>query len=365
MDLLANPWRGIGLPADADIAQCDLPPDAIDPGDLLAHCPAAAATPLRHVPQLARELGINELLLKDESQRMGLGSFKALGAAWVIARAAVEQLPGDVASATPAQIAKALDGRVYACASAGNHGLSLAAGARIFGAGAIIYLPESAPRAFARRLQALGAEVVHPGGDYEASMARAAADAEANGWILLSDSSWPGYVELPARVMQGYQVAAQEIVDALEPPPTHVFLQAGVGGFAAAMAAVFRNAWGDDPCIVVVEPERALALHDSIRAGRVCHARGPASNMGRLDCKEPSHLALGELARAADWFLGISDHAATRATDCLAEHGITTTPSGAAGVAGAMIAAHQATAIGLDANSRVLAFVSEGAEDSN
>lgn len=363
MDVLHNPYRGPGLPPSAGVADGDVSIDPTQPLALLARCPAAAVTPLHAHPDPSGTFGVGSLLLKDERARMGLGSFKALGAAYAIAREAARRADGPDGPADHGRMARALDGAVYACASAGNHGLSMAAGARIFGATAIIYLADSVPEAFAERLRRLDAQVVRPGGDYAQAMARVAADAAHNGWTLLSDSSWPGYIDLPCRVMEGYLVMGTEVVDALEQPPTHIFLQAGVGGLAAAMTALFRDRWGDAPIIVVVEPERAPALIDSIRAGRPVAATGAASNMGRLDCKEPSHLALGALARGADHFVTITDDQAAATADRLATHGFATTPSGAAGVAALEHAGTQRKALALTPASRILAFLSEGPED--
>lgn len=363
MDLLPNPYRGTGLPPTVNMAQGAVFTNVSEPIDLLTRCPIVAATPLHEMAELASDLGIESLLLKDESHRMGLGSFKALGAAYVIAREAHRRMNAGDGAPLGEDMAGALRNTVYACASAGNHGLSVAAGARLFGAGAVIYLDEAVPEAFADRLRALDAEVVRSGSDYAASMEAVAEDAGRNGWILLSDSSWPGYVDLPARVMEGYLVMGEEVVQALERAPTHVFLQAGVGGLAAAMTALFRARWGDAPTIVVVEPAFAPALIESIRAGAPVKTSGPVSIMGRLDCKEPSHLALAELAHRADWFVTIDDEQAATAVSLLGRHGIETTASGAAGVAAVQHAGEEGNRLGLGAASRVLAFVTEGRED--
>lgn len=323
-------------------------------GELLAHCPAHAATPLLDLDSLAAELRIARLHVKDERGRMGLGSFKALGAAYVIARAAAEAMTGD----TPEDWANALEGRVFVTASAGNHGLSVAAGARVFGAKAVIYLAQSVPESFAERLRAMGAEVERAGATYEESMDAAAAAAETSG-ILLSDSSWPGYEELPLRVMEGYLQLAAETVSQIDAVPTHIVLQAGVGGFAAAVAAHARAAWGDAPMIIVVEPEAAPALIESIRAGTPVTTEGPVSRMGRLDCKTPSMIALAGLSRDADLFVTLSEEEAARAVSRLAEFGLQSTPSGVAGLA-ALLSGR----VPLDAESRALVFLSEGAEDA-
>lgn len=364
MDLLQNPFRGPGLPQSAGLAAGDLSLDPTEPLALLARCPVAAPTPLHEHPDPARTFGIESLLLKDERGRMGLGSFKALGAAYMIAREAARRADGPDGPADREHMAHALDDAVYACASAGNHGLSVAAGARLFGATAIIYLADSVPEAFADGLRRLDAEVIRPGGDYAHAMATVAADAARNDWTLLSDSSWPGYTDLPRRVMEGYLVMGAEVVDTLAEPPTHIFLQAGVGGLAAAMTALFRDRWGDAPAVVVVEPDRAPALIESIRAGRPLATTGAASNMGRLDCKEPSHLALGALARDADHFVTITDEQAAATVNRLAAHGFDTTQSGAAGVAALEYADAQRGTLDLTPESRILAFLSEGRDNA-
>ena len=353
MSVLVNPHRGTGLPQVLQEGAVLPSTDAGAVAALLAQCPAAEETPLRDAPDLAAEAGVAAAWLKDERGRMGLGSFKALGAAYAIAREA---------AAAGGDMALALRGRTFVAASAGNHGLSVAAGARIFGARAVIYLAETVPEGFAARLRGKGAEVVRAGAIYEASMAAAMQAADAEGWTLLSDSSWPGYLELPYRVMEGYLQLAAEAVAQVPDVPTHIFLQAGVGGMAAAVAAYARAIWGDAPRIVVVEPEAAPALMEAVRAGRVVTAPGPVSAMGRLDCKEASLIALAGLARDADAFLTVSEAAAQDAVGRLARLGIATTPSGGAGSAGLFVGEEERAALGLNAASRVLAVISEGVE---
>lgn len=342
---LQNSWRGHGLSAAA------LAPlaDAGAVTALLSRCPAHAPTPLRDMPSLATELGVARIHLKDERQRMGLGSFKALGAAHAIAH--------EAAAGANTDFRDALTGRVYVAASAGNHGLSVAAGARVFGARAVIYLSAAVPEAFAERLRTKGAEVVRAGADYEASMRAASDAAQSQGWTLLSDSSWPGYTELPLRVMEGYLQLPAEVVMQIGTAPSHILLQAGVGGLAAAVAAHARHVWGGGPQIIIVEPQAAPALMDAIHSGHVVDATGPASCMGRLDCKTASMIALSGLARDADVFVTISEADAMRAAELLAAHGMPTTPSGAAGVA-ALVAG-----LDLPEDAHVLAIISEGPED--
>jgi len=335
--------RGIA-PALAD---APLPADDAGPAlALLARCPVAAQTPLVDANDLAAQAQVGALWVKDERTRMGLGSFKALGAAYVIAHLAQQ---GDVT------------GRVFVTASAGNHGLSVAAGAAAFGAQAVVYIARTVPEGFVERLRGHGARVVREGAVYEDSMAAAAQAADANGWTLLSDSSWPGYTELPHRLMEGYLAMAHEAAVQVPGVPTHVFLQAGVGGMAAAVAAHVRRVWGDGPVIVVVEPDRAPALRNSVRAGRVVVAPGAESNMGRLDCKEPSLIALAGLMRDADAFVTITDDAVADTLPRLMAAGLATSPSGGAGLAVLFRSdAQQRGTLALTIDSRVLCFLSEG-----
>ncbi len=360
---LHNPFRGHGLPpavlSDGSMADGEIVTDGTAANALFALCPAAHRTPLETRPDLAEALGIGALWLKDERSRMGLGSFKALGAAFAIARAA----DAAVRSGAAGSHDTALNGQTYVCASAGNHGLSMAAGAALFGADAVVLLSQTVPENFAERLRGKGASVIRHGSTYEESMAEAVRLAAAKGWNLLSDSSWVGY-DAPARdVMEGYLIMGAEAARQVPEPPTHIFLQAGVGGMAAAAAAAARTAWGDAPNIIVVEPDRAPALLESIRAGRPVVTSGDVSNMGRLDCKEPSHLALKYLAKAADRFMLVSDAEASETTGWLAAAGIASSPSGTGGVTGLRRAMKTPEAFGLEGTSRVLVIISEGAAD--
>ena len=359
MRFIANPLRGAGLPAGIDIADGEVCTDAAAAIALYKLCPAAHKTPLTTLSALAADLGLGPISVKDERERMGLGSFKALGAAHAIAKLAAKK----VTEGSAADYGDALKGETFVCASAGNHGLSVAAGARIFGANAAVYLADPVPEDFADRLRAKGADVVRAGATYEDSMEAAARDAQANGWRLLSDSSWIGYSDPARDVMEGYLIMAAEAADAIPAPPTHIFLQAGVGGLAAACAAMTRERWGDAVHICVVEPEVAPALIESIEAGKPVTTEGAVSSMGRLDCKEPSHLALKYLAREADGFMTVTEAEAADAVTLYGKHGIATSPSAAAALAGLVTAKAAGAIDGLAENARILLYVSEGAID--
>ena len=316
---------------------------------LLAKCPVHGATPLNSV-----ELGVAEIVVKNEAARMRMGSFKALGGAYAVA-----QIICDVAGVSNPSLARDYSKTMtFITASAGNHGLSVATGTRIFGSRAVVLLPDAVPSGFARRIAAAGAKVIK-GGSYDDCVRDAIRMADDNGWLHLSDGSWPGYVDRPALILEGYTVLADECRSAFERNgtwPTHVFLQAGVGGLAAAVAANIREVWPQQPQIIVVEPDRAACLRNSIMAGNLVESVGPVSNMGRLDCKNASIIAYESLRGDADIFVTVTDEAAEAALTRLERHGFATTPSGAAGLAGFIEYAPSAEA-------RCLVIVSEGPKD--
>jgi diaminopropionate ammonia-lyase len=327
------------------------------PMAMLRSCPAYAPTALIRHPELAAINGLAELFIKDESARMRLGSFKALGGAYAVAQM-ISDAAGtpDLDSSTARDMARTM---TFITASAGNHGLSVAAGGRIFGARAVIFLSDAVPEEFANRIRSMGADVVRVNGSYEDSVAEAIAAADANGWLLLADGSWPGYIERPALVMEGYTVLAEECRKEFEQSglwPSHVFLQAGVGGLAAAVSGHIREYWAEQPQIIVVEPDAAPCLQESIRAGEMTRAEGELSNMGRLDCKDASLIAYEALSADADIFVTISDAAASAAVDLLAGHDINTTPSGAASYAALR-------EVNPGSDSRCLLIVTEGPEE--
>ncbi len=308
---------------------------------LLHACPKYAETPLLYF----EKFGQWPLFAKDETARMGLGSFKALGGVYAVAQLisalwkrekGTELAAVEYKNDTVRTFAKSL---TFVCASAGNHGLAVASGANIFGAKARIHLASNVPAAFISRLKDKGAEVIISGNTYEESVAAAIADADLNKGILLADGSWKGYTGPPALVMEGYTVLAEEARSQFESFgvwPTHVFLQAGVGGMAAAIAYMIRENWPEQPKIVIVEPQAAPCLRESNLAGKLITVNGPVSNMGRLDCKTPSIISLDVINQCADYFVVISDEDANAAVDLARENGIQTTPSGAAGLAAVM-----------------------------
>ena len=352
-EIITNPFFSKGLPADNGIDLVSTNVESVR--ELLKHCPRADRTPLSISPQLANKIGVQNIWFKDERERMGLGSFKALGAAYVIASHAAKVTPIE----SPFEVwEKSLNGTTYVTASAGNHGLSLAAGARLFGAKAVIYFSKTVPQTFAEKIKSYGAEVVINGNNYEESMSHAQKAAEDNNWILLSDVTWEGY-DMGLKVMEGYLAAAAEAYEDCPQIPTHIFLQCGVGGFAASMAAYARKIYGNDPKIIIVEPTKAPVVIESIKAGRAVEVKGDVSNMGRLDCKTPSTRALSSLARTSTHFMTITDEDAYDCLDELSKYGFATSPSGGAGYAGLIDAMKHNNKLDLNSSSDVMLFLTE------
>jgi len=300
-------------------------------------CPRHAVTPLRtiHIDGVA-------VRFKDEGARFGIGSFKALGGVYAImrslcdlhesrtgARPSIEALFEDPQRAAHAKVD-------FVCASAGNHGIAVATGAALLGARARVHLSDDVPEDFAARLRARGAQVVRSGTDYQQSLDAALSDATDSGARLIADTAWDGYVDVPAGIMEGYTMVGEELVDAFTAEdrwPSDVYLQAGVGGLAGALTWHIRHRWAVQPRIVIVEPEAAPCLAASAAGGTVATVTGPASSMGRLDCKSASPLAVHALRDADVDYLAVSDAAAETAVKRLAGFGVSTTPSGGAGFA--------------------------------
>lgn len=312
-----------------------------------------APTPLRDLAPLAAETGIGELHYKDEGSRFTLRSFKALGGAY-----AVDRLVAGRGSA---------DGLTVTCATDGNHGRAVAWGARRAGAQAVIYVHEGVSEGRAEAIRSFGARIVREGSNYDASVRASAEAAKRNGWQIVSDTSWPGYEDVPRDVMQGYAVLAME-AHAAGARPTHIFVQGGVGGIAAAILSWYWESEGAArPKLIVVEPDKADCLFQSAKAGRATHVTGDLETvMAGLACGEPSILAWALLDPGADAFMIVPDEAAVSAMKRLACLGIVGGESGVAGLAGFLKAAADPAMramLGLDATSRVLLFGTEGATD--
>ena len=336
-------------------------------------------TPIRALPALAAALGVGEVHVKDEGQRLGLGSFKALGGAHAVARLVLDQASREVGRPLGfddlgcAEVRAVAARMTFCCATAGNHGRSVAHGAQRVGARAVIFVPEGVAEARIAALARLDAEIILGEGGYDDCVVQVVRAAAENGWTVVSDTAWPGYERIPGLVMQGYSLIVREALEALSEPPTHVFVQVGVGGLAGALAARLALIFGDRrPTLVSVEPERAACMLESARQGEATRiAPQPPTVMSMLACQQPSLSAWRILSRAADAFMTVSDEDAVAAVRRLAQPlgvdpPMVASESGAAGLAGLMQAAadpEARAAIGLSAASRVFIVGSETAND--
>lgn len=324
-------------------------------------------------------MGLGAVHVKDEGHRLGLGSFKALGGAYAVCvlvlEAASQRLgrPVDIAELHDPQMRAVASELVFACATDGNHGKSVAQGAKLVGARSIIFVHARVTDARVAAIASFGAEIRRFDGTYDESVEEAARVATAHGWMIVSDTSWPGYERIPAFVMQGYTAMIRESLSQLAAPPTHILVQAGVGGVAAAVAGYLAMALGEQrPMFVVVDPARAACIYETAKAGRPVKVQhGTPTVMGMLECYEPSPIAWRVLSRAADAFMIIDDAdaiAAMRrlATPATGDPAIVAGESGGAGFAGLMRACCESAvraSLGLDATSRILVFNTEGATD--
>jgi diaminopropionate ammonia-lyase len=340
--------------------------------------PGYRPTPLVALPGLARAAGVAAVHYKDEAHRFELQSFKALGGAYAVLRLLQDILAAEGHPDVSAQdlIGGAHRERVaretVCCATDGNHGRSVAWGARMFGCGCRIYIHENVSEDREAAIAAFGAIMVRLPGDYDASVRAAARDAERNGWHLVADTDAGGGSDrCPRLVMQGYTLMVDEMVAEIEEPPTHVLIPAGVGGLAAAIAGRWAVLAGDKrPRMVVVEPTVADCVFRALRDGEPRPVEGDVNSfMACLSAGEVSPSAWPVLRSVADDAVAIPDGAAVDTMRGLAEGRWGDAPlvsgeSGCAPVAALLAVAARGdlrAALGLDAAARVLCIGSEGA----
>lgn len=335
--------------------------------------PAYSPTLLLDAPDLAEKLGIGRLLVKAETRRMGLPSFKILGASWATYKAIcahighepepwgnINELAANLAHLKPFKLATATDG---------NHGRAVAFMARLLGFDAHIFVPTGMAPARIRAMENEGAAVSVVDGDYDDAVARAAEEA-GGGCIVVSDTSWPGYETIPAQVIEGYATIFNEIDDAIDASglehPDLVVVPMGVGAFMAAAVTHYRSG-GQTPVIAGVEPLDANCCQASALAGEIAHVPGPhTSIMVGLNCGRPSLIAWPRLRSGIDWFVSVDDEAAREAMRDLADAAVVAGETGGASLAGlrALLAdAAAASTLGDLADRTALVIVTEGATD--
>jgi diaminopropionate ammonia-lyase len=338
-----------------------------------------AETPLLSLSGVARELGVSGIHIKDEGLRLGLGSFKALGGSYAVIRLVLEEAskrlsrPVDVSELKTPEVAAIARTMTVACATDGNHGRSVAQGAQLVGARAAIFVHSGVSHQRVMAIGQFGAEMIRVAGTYDDSVKEATRVATERGWTIVSDTSWPGYERIPGLVMQGYTALIGEALRTMPEQPTHIFVQSGVGGIAAAAAGHLAILLGDKrPVFTVVDPSRAACIVETARVGHpVIIPHGEPTVMAMLECYEPSLVAWRILSRVADAFMTVEDDDAVAVMKRLAhpaagDPAIVAGESGGVGLAGLIKAVGDPAtkaALQLGPQSRILVINTEGATD--
>jgi diaminopropionate ammonia-lyase len=335
--------------------------------------PGYEPAPLIDAKELARQIGVGTLLVKDQSLCFGLPAFKIIGASWAVNRAVSERL-GLPQAETFAELrdrAEAVRPLRLTTATDGNHGRAVAHMAALLGLDATIYVPRGTVQARIDGIESEGARLVVVDGSYDETVARAAEDAGER-CVIVSDTSWPGYTSIPGAVIDGYATIMAEVdaqVTALGAPrPDLVLVQSGVGALAAAVGAHCGAA--ARPILVSVEPDDAACTLESLAAGRVVTVPGPhRSIMAGLNCGTLSMIAWPVIQGTFDLAITVDDDRAREAMRLLAGAGVVSGESGASGLAGllALLTAPELQAprerVGIGAGTSALVFSTEGATD--
>ena len=365
-----------------------LPPGITDEARAYhSQLPGYEMTPLKRLSSLALRLGLGSIWVKDESARMRLNAFKALGGSFAIYRFICQKIGRpqlSYADLMSDEVRAALGDITFTSATDGNHGKGLAWAARKLGFPCVIYVHKNTSQARITAIAEYDAEVRVVDGNYDDAVRQCEEDARANGWQVISDTSWPGYEDVPMWVMQGYTTLLAETQELLAAQgivkPTHIFVQAGVGAFAAAMIAFYKKLFGPGaPISVVVEPRAADCLYQSmmIGDGQPHSVSGDLNTiMAGLACGEPSPLAWEILRDCADFFVTTPDYVAAKGmrmygVPLKGDPLVISGESGAVtlgaltfimGYSGAAALREQ---LQLDENSRVLLINTEGNTDPN
>ncbi len=265
--------------------------NVIDAYDLISGWQNYSPTPLVKLNKLSKKFNLNNIFYKDESKRFHLKSFKALGGAYAVQK-----------------ITKGNKSITVATATAGNHGRSVSWGAQRLGLNCKIFISEFVSEARADVMKNLGADVIRVKGNYEASLNECIKQSKINGWEIIQDVAWEGYEEVPKLTMAGYSVMIKEISNQTDQYITHIFLQAGVGGMASGAITGIAKYFKRIPKIIIVEPETADCVLQSIEAGKMQKIDiKKESIMGGMSCGEVSLVPWKILKNAVNNCISIKD----------------------------------------------------------
>ena len=349
--------------------------------------PEYSVTPLVELKSLAEELGVSNIFVKDESYRFGLNAFKVLGGSYAIAREIGIRMGISEEELTLARLLQPdVQGQLgqlrFVTATDGNHGRGVAWTAKRLGHRAVVFMPKGTAEERLENIRKLGAEASITDCNYDDSVRLARQYAVEHEGIVVQDTSWEGYHNVPLHIMQGYTTMGAEIVEQLaaygDKAPTHVFLQAGVGAMAGAMAGFIADYYKESrPVITIVEPNKADCLYRTALAndGKLHIVDGALDSiMAGLCCGEPCSIGWQQLAAYADNFVAVPDKAAALGMRVLGnpvgnDAAVVSGESGAAGLGLAVAALRERDlaqlkgSLQLDAESVILCISTEGATD--
>jgi len=347
--------------------------------------PQYEVTPLANLKYLAEVLGVASIHVKDESFRFGLNAFKVLGGSYSIGNYIAKSMGCDVSDLsygmlTSPEMKARLEGTTFVTATDGNHGRGVAWAASQLGLDSVVYMPKGSAQERLENIRAAGAHAEITEMNYDDAVRYANAQAEKYGWIVVQDTSWDGYQEIPQWIMEGYTTMADEAAEQLGEAnrPTHIFLQAGVGAMAGAVAGYFSSIYRDcPPQIIVVESDQADCFYRTVKAndGQMHNITGDMNSiMAGLCCGEPCGIGWSVLKDHAGTFVSIPDWVAANGMRILANPSgsdpkVISGESGAAGLGCAVeilrrtelaqLKAH----LDLDETSRILCISTEGDTD--
>ena len=348
-----------------------------------ASFPVYEKTPLASLPDTAAALGLGAMYVKDESYRFGLNAFKVLGGSYANGNYLAKKLGMDISQLPyekmiSDEVRKKLGEITFVTATDGNHGRGVAWTANQLKQKAVVYMPKGSAEERLKNIQAEGADASITDLNYDEAVRLANNQAEKNGWVMVQDTAWEGYEDIPAWIMQGYGTMGFEAWQQLPQKPTHIFLQAGVGSMAGAITGFFSNVYRDEkPIITIVEPNKADCLFRTAEAddGKLHFVTGDMNTiMAGLACGEPCSIGWNVLRSYADNFISCPDYAAAKGMRLLGnpagkdkkvisgESGAATVGCVAAIMTGPELA-WMKEKLKLDENSKVLSFSTEGDTD--
>lgn len=286
-----------------------------------ASFPIYKETPLAPFPETAAALGIGAMYVKDESYRFGLNAFKVLGGSYAIGNYLAQKMDMDI-SQLPYEkmisddVREKLGEITFVTATDGNHGRGVAWTANQLKQHSVVYMPKGSAEERLKNIQAEGADASITDMNYDEAVRLANSQAEKNGWVMVQDTAWEGYEDIPRWIMQGYGTMGFEAKEQLPEKPTHIFLQAGVGSMAGAITGFFSNVYGDEkPIITIVEPNKADCLFRTAEAddGTLHFVTGDMNTiMAGLACGEPCSIGWEVLKNYADNFISCPDYVAAK-----------------------------------------------------